>query len=375
MTTTSSIAMISQPSLDPVSVNHADEIEEVLARYLEEEREIYRTIDPRRIQLAGSRSFSSNGFPSACLTKHNLGYYLDSQQENRAEWYIRSIGKVDNLTAAIVRSALIILRQANSTTMGVGGGVSALVHGLYCALNIRNNLPTPKPDRPVHTLEIGPGSGWTTYFLTRFGFYTTTIDSNPNLIATQSFLMKHLPPECAGNYTQLPWWKFYDLNAEVPHAYDMVIANHMICEISQWSRLYIAKWAFVNLKETGRVFFQAWGNEDFHKRAEALADFDAHGLILTAQNKKNIFPEINVLEKRADVAEKLSYSFFARAGRRACRLLAAYGLILYEKRWPCSKLENYNLSQGVLVEELIRDAGFTKKAYYNPSFVWCKICH
>lgn len=352
----------------------------MVANYVAEEQEIYKETDPRIVQLAGSRLFNSNGFPNACLTQKNLGYYLDSQQENRATLYMRTIGKIDAETAEILKDALRILDKANTGTQGAGGGVSGLLHGLYCALNARKILPQPEADRPVYTLEIGPGSGWTTYFLTRFGFHTTTVDSNPNLIATQRYLMGQLPPECAAHYSQLSWWKFYDITCEPQHSYDMMLANHMICEISQWSRLYIAKWASLYLKESGVMFFQAWGSEDFYSRYDAIYALNAHNMELFSRTRgskilgsffrnKEELPEINFFRKTPPNRTGPLHTFMTRIKRRLLRLMPWTGAA-----W-IAKLEVYHMVTGTSVEQIIRERGYTDAAFTNPSFLWAKICH
>jgi hypothetical protein len=347
-----------------------DRIENALSSYLAQESDICGQIDPRIIQLAGSLSFRSNGFPYACLTQHNLGYYLDSQQENRAVWYMDSIGKLDAPTTEILKDALRILQQANAQTAGVGGGVSGLVHGLYCALNAVKVLPKPSAQSPVYTLEIGPGSGWTTYFLTRFGYHTATIDSSPNLIIVQRYLMEQLPKECSGHYQQILWWDFYDITQSAPHKFNMIIANHMICEILQWSRLYIAKWATLNLIENGSLYFQAWGDETFHSRYETLLDFKQHGIEQYARNDDQRFPEIALLKKIQEQVAPLSRAFTAQ--RKLLRIFPKLPKFLPTKH--LEYFENYQLQSGVSVHETVRAMGFNEGSFTNSTFLYSGIC-
>lgn len=379
-----------------------DAIEAMLNQYLAHEREVCKRTDPRVMQLAGSRLFSSNGFPYACLSRHNIGYYLDSQQENRALWYMEAITNVDAPTAEILRDALRILKTINAETDGVGGGISGLLHGLYCALNAMKALPPLRPGKPVHTIEIGPGSGWTTYFLTRFGCHTTTIDSNPNLVITQRCLMSHLPADAIARYHQMPWWDFYNREHAVPHQFDMIIANHMICEIPEWTRLYIAKWASLNLTEKGVMFCQAWGDEDFYSRQHATANLQRHGISPYMHTHGIKIPEISVFKKvhtqkveavkTARMAVPLTPptpSLKTRVKILLLRRAPAVAHAIHRTRVKLMRIsqemrttalvfdvfDHYKCLNGLPVESIVKEMGFDESSYTNPLFAWSGICH
>jgi hypothetical protein len=201
-----------------------------------------------------------------------------------------------------------------------------------------------------------------------FGYHTATIDSNPNLIIVQRYLMDQLPNECSGHYRQIPWWDFYDITQPSQHKFSMIIANHMICEISQWSRLYIAKWTTLHLGENGSLCFQAWGDETFHSRHEALLDFKQHGIEQYARNDRR-FPEIALLKKKEQVAP-LSRAFTAQ--RKLLRIFPKLPKFLPTKHLEF--FENYQLQSGVSVQETVRAMGFNEGSFTNPSFLWSGIC-
>lgn len=319
-----------------------------LEEYLAKEKKFTGEVHPRVLQLSGSDVFADNGFPRIGITDQNYPYYLDSQQENRALWYMNAIGRIGDRDEKTLRDACKYIKKINNLN-NAQSGISAMVHGLYCALNIRNISEIKGYRKKV--IEIGAGSGWNSFFLKKFGFEVAVVDVNPNFVMTQEKLFK----DNSLNIERIYWWDFYNYQNSMNYKYNIMVANHMYCELSEWSRLYIAKFIKTRI-ENGLTIIQGWGDQRFTTKKMALDTLGFHDLRLIMTNDKK-FPEIDII-----ALEKRKENFLINNIKRKIKN-------------PVKKLRNYEINFGIKAEEIIRSEGFSELDFNNQTFLWAGIRH
>ena len=329
------------------------------------------TLPPRLVQLSSSELFSDNGFPAANVSNENLGKFLDSQQENRGLAYANLIGHVDKSEIKILTNGIDILEKANEQATVGKGGLSALLHGFFVAREIHafahGRLPSPKLGKRLRFIEIGPGSGWTTFFLLQMGIDVTCVEVSPNFIATQEFLFKSAKRSATGEFSRLHWWDFYDHTQQQKKAFDGLIMNHMFCEITTWARKYIAKWITENLYDHGKIFLQAWGDERFCYRDEALNELSAKHLYLLNVRSPFEIGEFYVLTKRKEERQRCKLATMTKM-LHLKRL--SHTLRAQRSHWPI-----HNKATDTHVKEFIYSLGYADSVLYEPLFIYSGIEH
>lgn len=329
------------------------------------------SLPPRLVQLSGSELFAANGFPSSNVSTRNLASYLDSQQENRGHIYANLIGGIDKQEIQIITNALEVIKNANKKAVVSRGGVSALLHGFFVAREIHGFLHSARTiisnKRNLNIIEIGAGSGWTSYFLRCYGINVSCVEVNANFIATQDFLMNTLSGEKTGKYARIHWWDFYNHKQKQNSPFDCLIMNHMFCEITDWARKYISKWAHQNLNEYGLIFLQSWGDERFCSRYEAIEELNRHHWHLLSIRDPFQHGEIYALTKRQ---EEHQISRLATIAKRV--QFAKLEHLIRSTRSSWKKHEK----EGVLsVSDFLSRYGITEEGFHDPTFIFAGIKH
>lgn len=286
-----------------------------LLEYRELERTALQYLPPRYIQFSGSEVFSDNSFPRANLVDETLAYYLDSQQENRGHVYMSLIGSIPDSLVPGLNLALDILDKANDKVVYEKASVSALLHGLYCAVRFDAQFRVKSGGSTGDVIEVAAGSGWTSFFLLCLGYGVSVIDTTPVFVVTQDYLLAQAADHSGAKFRRVQWWDFYAYETQFDQSFDALIINHAICEFSDWARLYIAKWAQVNVNAgIGHIFVQAWGDERFCSREKTVNLFKSHHWDVSSAYRAREIGEIYILGQLGETKRPLAYRILTKLG-------------------------------------------------------------
>jgi hypothetical protein len=225
--------------------------------------------------------FSIAGYPSSVSSERELAKFLD----------IMSAGDLDTVflryldggltDAEFSRLSDLSARLLSFSNRAFGKPILALPTACR-AFNTLRHLRYLFPDKSPRIFEVGPGSGFHGALLQSEGLPYASTDVTQAFYLLQNHLwnglkltnvaeLAHLSSEISlptpqsGLTIHLPWWKYTALEVKQVPSFDVVLCNHALCEMHNWSMRYTLAMAREMLRANDgfkAFIFEGWGDPD-----------------------------------------------------------------------------------------------------------------
>ena len=265
-----------------------------------EEQRYSRTLPNRVIEAFQPVAFAKVGYPVRISQDYSLVRYVDSLHELRFEEWLDEM--LLNITEEECSLAQYVLTRIKDFTFQRFGQTLLPRGVLMHALHVYRHLGFIFGDSKLRVFEFGPGSGALGACLIAAGHSYAATDVSQAYYIYQNQLWNYL---CQGNLHEgvlsgtpvenlartapssaghIPWWKFVELHPATVPAFDVVMANHAICEFHDSSLRFSLRVVAGMLKKStnprSAFIFQGWGNSDDHRRAAVTRMFYDAGFCL-----------------------------------------------------------------------------------------------
>lgn len=256
------------------------------------------TLPNRAIQAFEPYAFPRLNYPTRVSFPMGLWRYADVMQEFRADKDMAE--RLGGLTQA-ERGAIIAvaLRVKEITTAG-GGQVVVPRAALFRAVSVWRHLRSlyPKPASP-RVLEIGPGSGYLGWLLSKDGFQYAGVECTQGFYLWQHYLwrdrVEHAveqgPISFSERIAHVPWWRY----ADVPE-FDVMTCNHVLNEMHLYASSY---WIRRAADCDAVIAFEGWGGVP-EQNKHVTETLKRHGFRCAHEDNK-----ITVLSRRPMKAPQL----------------------------------------------------------------------
>jgi hypothetical protein len=241
--------------------------------------------------------------------------YVDVMHETRAE---RDLGSLlRGLTDEETTLACDVNRLVARLTKRLFGEARFTTGSLFRAMNIFRHVRMMFPERRITVLEIGPGSGYLGALLLLSGHRYVATDITQPFYLFQNLLWNEVLPnrvhelatadddvgvllrEPGPAAIHVPWWKYMSWYRSMPRwPVDLVTANHVLCEMMKWGRIYslkIARSLLANGAAAPAFAFEGWGFEATPS-GQVLAEFEQNGFAMTLNDGS-----FTIMEPRANI--------------------------------------------------------------------------
>jgi len=199
--------------------------------------------------------FLAFAWPTRLKNIEDLKNLSDSMHETRGERWLSRLKTKGGPNSDDVTLMESVAEQAGPMfkALSLPAPDASLVNAFYQLRIINDNFP-----ESCKVLEIGPGSGWLSLLLALSKRrILIALEATENFYVWQSLLFERFPKinliqtldgYCpAGDTTKssilhVPWWESVELR-RMPVEIDLVVANHVVCEMHEHSLRHILKLA------------------------------------------------------------------------------------------------------------------------------------
>lgn len=307
--------------------------------YINEEREALSNIAPFLKSAFTPTVFKSTGFPTEVYESDaELWKLIDSMHEARYHANLKMLGGLTNYEFELFKEVVHISISFGKILKHPIIPRNSLTRSLlsFRAINSFYEASSTKPS----VFEIGPGSGYLALLCHLAGWKYTAMDSTGSLCQFQNSLWNHAGinvkfGDVSAEFSQIPWWKFVDLEIELPNS-QIVVANHVIFEMTPLALSYSVQ----RLKEAGAEYLFSEGmglsryptNIDIIKKTMVLI----HNTVSTTKSQQVAvfqFKQSNLgKQSKHKVIYKKLYSMFSNFYHRYYYITAIkYFGIIYRK--------------------------------------------
>ena len=223
-----------------------------IEEYDRQEREALRTMPNRIIEAVRPITFDAVGYPCRVEDEKALARYIDIMHEGRAEATFRELGYVTETEMALLEAVARGVWLAYDFVPVLPGLLRGLVH-------YRMVTEFCEPGGAI--LEIGPGCGYLgALLITSEDYEYRSVEVAQAFFLHQNRLWSAIEHEEIA-WKQIPWWKFYADDND--WSFNVITANHMLCEMHPHARAYLMKAAKKMLGDDGVFVFEGAGNPVF----------------------------------------------------------------------------------------------------------------
>ena len=233
--------------------------------------------------------FLTFSWPTRLKSISDLKNLADSMHENRKERWLGRLGKKGgglssneiSLMATVAERVGPMFKALSLPAPG-----ASLINAFFNLRMINDIFPKCNA-----ILEIGPGSGWLSLLLALSRKRTlVTVEVTENFYLWQSLLFKCFPEielrQTLDGYLEernrtesiilhAPWWEHAELR-RMPLNIDLVVANHVVCEMHEHSLRYILKLATTR-EAPPQFLIEGEGDQRIRKWEVAVQIFREYG--------------------------------------------------------------------------------------------------
>ena len=269
-----------------------------IEEYDRAELEAIDRLPNRIIEASRAEVFQSTSYPTRAYKTQGLLRFVDVMQEARFDKTFNTmIGPLADDEFALFDHISCTVAELTET---VYGQRRIALNALLRALNVFRHIRLLYPEGNATILEMGPGSGYLGALLLLTGYRYISTDIAQGFYIYQSNLFEKLVGDrhyelalddqplgallrsaAPGTSIHLPYWKFLTLFREqLDFSFDLVTANHMLAEMTDWSRKYALRLLRTLLEQSPHQpawIFEGWGSGNLTTAAFVNYQFSLYG--------------------------------------------------------------------------------------------------
>ena len=236
--------------------------------------------------------FNSVGYPTRVGEEAELWRYVDTMHETRFA------ATVEGLLGGLSGDEFELFQRATELVCGLTqrlfGRKLPSYNALLRAMAIFRHIRCLQPSR---VLEFGPGSGYLGLLLILDGLNYTGVENTQAFYLWQNRLWEEAASgsfadqaesNSLARVTHIPWWRVVDLDLELQTpSFDLVTANHCLCEMHLRAMKYYLRWANRQLRESplGVFLFEGWGWDGLRLPTVVAEEFHRCGFAMCHNQK------------------------------------------------------------------------------------------
>ena len=247
----------------------------------------------RIVECVQTVIFNQNGYPTRVGTDKELVRYAEAIAESGFEE--RFDVQLEGFTPEEFDQWQAVWAKALEFTDKSFNRLVLPRSSLIAGMNVWRHIKYLYGEQRPRTLEVGPGSGHFGALLQIDDFPYAATDITQAFYLVQNHYWNSITNDgvvelayggdpatafanlAPGAPVHIPWWVFKQLLPDTPPQFDLVVCNHALCEMHDWSCRYfleLAKQALQGQPHERKLFvFEGWGWSAPHDRERVLKLF------------------------------------------------------------------------------------------------------